>query len=55
MFQEIRCPKCGKLIGKAKKNFKIYGVLLWCPRCKRNIEIQNENDCVITKQCSSSQ
>lgn len=41
MLQEIRCPKCGKLIGKAKENYKAEGIYLWCPRCKQNLEIQN--------------
>ena len=38
-IEEIRCPKCGKLIAKAYKDYKIEKVLLWCPRCKKNIKV----------------
>lgn len=46
-LKEIRCPKCGKLIAKAYPNYKIEKVLLWCPRCKGNLEIKNNKEIII--------
>ena len=48
-IEEIRCPKCGKLIAKAYKDYKIEKVLLWCQRCKKNIEFK-ENKEIIMKE-----
>nr|DAS11010.1 MAG TPA: DNA-directed RNA polymerase [Caudoviricetes sp.] len=34
-LQQIRCPVCGKTLGKALPNSYAYGVVLWCKRCKK--------------------
>ena len=47
LLQEIRCPKCGKLIAKAYPNYKIEKVLLWCPRCKKNLKIIENKKIII--------
>lgn len=42
MINDIRCPNCGKLIGKSKENSIAKGIYLWCPNCKKNIDIENK-------------
>ncbi len=46
-IHEIRCPKCGKLIAKAYNNYKLENVLLWCPRCKQNLEVKDNKEIII--------
>ncbi|MFA6111630.1 MAG: phage minor head protein, partial [Candidatus Latescibacterota bacterium] len=35
LLAEARCPRCAKLLGKAKPK----GLSLWCPRCKMEVEL----------------
>ena len=51
MLQDIKCPKCGKKIAKREQEYLLKGVYLWCPKCKKNIDI-NKN---IIFECSSNQ
>lgn len=36
--QEIRCPKCGKLLAKKRHNIIVTGIYLYCKVCKKEIE-----------------
>lgn len=44
MKTDVKCPKCGKLIAKLKRNGMCKGMLLYCRSCKKEYEITiNEN------------
>lgn len=51
MIKDIRCPKCGKKIAKSEEGYIAKGIYLWCPKCKKNIDIEKN----IMIECSSNQ
>lgn len=42
MIEEIRCPKCNKLVAKKEKRVSTKGIFFFCTRCKKNF---NEEKC----------
>ena len=41
MIEEIRCPKCDKLVAKRKNKANTDGIYFYCTRCKENFEVNN--------------
>lgn len=35
---DIKCPHCGKLLAKKKKNIIVQSIYLYCKVCKKEIE-----------------
>lgn len=42
-IEEIRCNKCGNLVGMKRTWAKTEGILFWCRKCKKNFEINNNS------------
>lgn len=40
-MEEVKCPICNKLIAKKEKGRDTKGIYFWCPRCKKNFEIDS--------------
>jgi len=38
----IRCPKCGKMICTMAENANPSGIFFWCPRCKKEFELEKK-------------
>lgn len=38
---KIQCPECNKLICSMDYNANPQGIYFWCPRCKKEFEINN--------------
>lgn len=41
-IEEVRCPKCGRLLCKAEQQAILKGIHFWCNRCKEEILINKK-------------
>lgn len=39
VFSKIYCSECGKWLGVKSKSAKIEGVFPYCPRCKKQVSV----------------
>jgi phage FluMu protein Com len=43
ILQDINCTICGKLVCKKYEWASTRGILFWCPRCKKNFELNKDS------------
>ena len=39
---KIKCPECNKLLCTMDSKANPKGIYFWCPRCKKEFEVQKE-------------
>lgn len=42
-LQDIKCTRCEKLVCKKYSWADTRGILFWCPRCKKNFELNKDS------------
>jgi len=48
-LEDINCTICGKLICKKQQGVSTKGIYFWCPRCKKNFEISDNDSAPVAK------